>query len=77
MAVRTTLLKSAVGVKLTRIEELSASQKVRATHYRLTTLRPDQPRILADPNAAELAFTAEVAASRKDPTAVRLAAAGH
>ena len=77
MAVRRTLLKSAVGVKLMRVEELSASQKVMATHYRLSTLRLAQPRVLADPGAAESAFTVEVAASMKDPVAVRLAAAGH
>lgn len=77
MAVRKTLLKANVGVKLTRVEELSANQKVMAAHYRLSTLRPAQPRVLVDLGAAEAAFIVEVAASKKDPTCVRLAAAEH
>ncbi len=73
MAVRKTLLKSDTGVCLTRVDEV-AGVKVKATHYRLTTLRPNQPRVIADQALAEAAFAAEVAASRRDPVAVRMAA---
>lgn len=77
MAIRRTLMRSEAGVKLIRVEELSASQKLVSTHYRLSTLRPAQPRVIAEQTMAEAAFRAEVAASCKDPTAMRLAAAGH
>ena len=77
MAVRKTLVKTDAGVKLMRVEELSAGQKLVSTHYRLSTLRLAQPRVLGDQGLAEAAFRAEVVASRQDPTAVRLAAAGH
>ena len=77
MAIRKTLLKAEAGVKLVRVEELSASQRLVATHYRLSTLRPAQPRVLADEGLARSAFAAEVKASRADPNAMRLTAAGH
>ena len=77
MAIRKTLVKAEAGVKLVRVEELSASQKLVATHYRLSTLRPAQPRVLADEGLARSAFVTEVQASKKDPTAMRLAKAGH
>jgi len=77
MAIRKTLMQAEAGVKLTRVEELSASQKLVATHFRLSTLRPAQPRVLADEVLAKAAFAAEVKASQADPTAMRLAAAGH
>jgi hypothetical protein len=75
MAVRKTPLKSDTGVCLTRVEEVEG-QRVRATHYRLTTLRPAQPRVIADLDLAEAAFTREVAASRLDPVAVMMAGRG-
>lgn len=75
MAVRKTPLKSDTGVCLTRVEEVEG-QKVRATHYRLTTLRPAQPRVIADVDLAEAAFIREVAASKLDPVAVMMAARG-
>ncbi len=77
MAIRKTLLKADVGVKLIRVEELTSSQKLISTHYRLSTLRQAQPRVIAEEARADAAFDAEVTASRNDPTAVRLAAAGH
>jgi len=77
MAVRKTLLNSDAGVKLTRIETVTDRGRVDAIHYRLSTLRPSQPRLLADEALAQSAFNVEVAASRRDPTAMRLAQAGH
>ncbi|QTC90467.1 hypothetical protein [Brevundimonas goettingensis] len=65
-------MKSDTGVCLTQVDEV-AGVKVRATHYRLTTLRPNQPRVIADHDLAEQAFAAEVAASKRDPIAVRMA----
>lgn len=67
MRVRKETLRETAGVKLQRIEELSASQKVVSTHYRLSTLRPNQPRILADEDSAGEAFDLEVIASLLDP----------
>lgn len=74
MAVRKTLLRSDTGVCLQRVDEVQG-EKVKATHYRLTTLRPAQPRVLADHDLAEAAFTREVAASKLDPIAVQMSAA--
>jgi len=73
MAVRKTLLKSDTGVCLHRVEEVVGS-KVGPVHFRLSTLRPAQPRVIADKKLAEAAFIAEVAASKKDPIAVQMAA---
>ena len=71
MAVRKTVLKSDTGVCLQRVDEVRG-EKVRATHYRLTTLRPAQPRVIADVSLAEAAFVREVAASKLDPIAVEM-----
>jgi hypothetical protein len=71
MAVRKTPLKFDTGVCLTRVDEIRG-EKVRATHYRLTTLRPAQPRVIADIGLAESAYAREVAGSKMDPIAVRL-----
>lgn len=71
MATRTILLKAEAGVSLERVERLSASQKVVSEHYRLRTLRPAQPRVLADLDDAENAFDLEVIASLSDPIVAR------
>ena len=71
MPIRRTLLKSDTGVCLQRVDEVQG-EKVRATPYRLTTLRPAQPRVLADQILAEAAFVREVAASKLDPVAVAM-----
>lgn len=73
MAVRKTVLKRDTGVVLTRVEEHQGSRPG-PIHYRLTTLRPDQPRVIADLGQAETAFEREVARSKADPVCVRLAA---
>ena len=64
---RKTLIKSEMGVRLERIEELAAQQKAASTRYRLSTYRPPQPRSFADKAAAEAAFRAVVVLSRQDP----------
>lgn len=54
-----------------------ARRLVIATHYRASTLRPAQPRLLADKALTDAVFRAEYAASKTDPTAIRLVEAGH
>lgn len=72
MPIRKTELKATAGVKLVQVDEVGTTGKVLATHYRLTTLRPNQPRVLADVQEAEDAFDLEVVASLMDPTVQRL-----
>lgn len=74
MTTRKTLLKSSVGVRLERVEHLSAQGKVEAQHYVLKTMRPNQPRVLADATEAEDAFDLEVIASLADPVVSRIIA---
>lgn len=72
MPIRKTELKAAAGVKLVQVESITASGKVTDTHYRLSTLRPNQPQVLADLKEAEDAFDLEVLASLADPVVARL-----
>lgn len=74
MPIRKTLLKAKAGVRLERIENLSARGKLLTQHYVLRTLRPNQPRVLSDETAAENAFDLEVIASLMDPVVARLTA---
>ncbi len=67
MPIKKTELKTEAGVKLTLVEEVTPMGTVRSQHYRLTTLRPAQPRVLAEKAAAEDAFDLEVIASLIDP----------
>ena len=67
MPIKKTELKTEAGVKLTLVEEVTPMGTVRSQHYRLTTLRPTQPRVLAEKAAAEDAFDLEVIASLIDP----------
>lgn len=76
MAIRKTLIRTEAGVRLERIEALSGRQKVVSTLYCLRTLRPNQPRMIADRDEAEAAFAREVTASLKDPVIRALVAAG-
>lgn len=68
MSIRKTELKAIAGVELVLVEALGPTGKVTATHYRLSTLRQDQPRVIADHREAEDAFDIEVMASLADPT---------
>ncbi|HWW10968.1 MAG TPA: hypothetical protein VN018_00525 [Brevundimonas sp.] len=75
MPIRKTPLRETAGVKLVQVDEVSADgARVRSTHYRLSTLRPAQPRLIADPDGAETAFDLEVIASLADPTVQRILA---
>ncbi len=68
MPTRKTPLRETQGVKLIQVDEVSGDGlKVRSTHYRLTTLRPDQPQVLTDERDALDAFDLEVIASSSDP----------
>ena len=74
MPIRKTQIKATAGVKLTRVDQLSANQKVVSTHYTVSTLRPEQPRVLGNEDTALQAFDLEVIASLSDPLVQRLAA---
>lgn len=75
MPIRKSVIRETAGVKLQLVEEVSPNgQKVVSTHYRLSTLRPNQPRVLADQRSAEDAFDLEVVASLSDPLVQRLIA---
>jgi len=65
-----TLIKSQAGVRLERVERLSAGQKGGSQTYRLSTLRMNGPRTFADPDAAEEAFDIEVIAALTDPVII-------
>ncbi len=73
MPMRKTPLRETQGVKLIQVEEVSADgTRVRSIHYRLTTLRPNQPQVLAGERDALDAFDLEVIASSADPVVQRL-----
>ena len=72
MPIKKTDLKSQSGVKLILVEEVTPQGTVRSQHYRLTTLRPNQPRVMAHREAAEDAFDLEVIASLADPVVQRM-----
>ena len=72
MPIKKTDLKTEAGVNLTLVEEVTPLGTVKSTHYRLTTLRPNQPRVLAQREAAEDAFDLEVVASLLDPVVQRM-----
>ncbi|KQY96394.1 hypothetical protein [Brevundimonas sp. Root1423] len=73
MPIRKTLVQSKAGVRLERVETLSAQGKLQSQHYVLKTYRPNQPRVLAEERAALDAFDLEVIASLADPIACRMA----
>lgn len=72
MPIKKTDLKAQAGVKLTLVEEVTPMGTVRSQHYRLTTLRSNQPRVLARQDLAEEAFDVEVMASLLDPVVQRM-----
>ena len=72
MPIKKTDLKAQAGVKLTLVEEVTPMGTVRSQHYRLTTLRANQPRVLARQDLAEEAFDVEVMASLLDPIVQRM-----
>lgn len=74
MATRKTLLRSSAGVRLERVERLSAQGKLQTQHFVLKTMRPNQPRVISDEDLAGEAFDLEVVASLMDPVVARLVA---
>lgn len=71
MPVRKTELKTEAGFRLTLVQDVTPRGTVRAKHYRLTSLRPSEPSILARLERAEDAFDLEVIASLMDPVVQR------
>ncbi|MBB5747408.1 hypothetical protein [Brevundimonas variabilis] len=72
MATRQTLVQAKAGVLLEEIEHLSAHGKVIERYFRLSTLRPNQPRVLTCEDDAEEAFFIEVMASLADPVVSKM-----
>ena len=72
MPIKKTNLRTEAGVRLDLIEKISARGKVLDQHYRLSTMRPNQPRILAARTEAEGAYDLELIASLMDPVFQRL-----
>lgn len=73
MPTRKSLIRSTAGVRLERVEQLSAQGRVQQQHFTLRTLRPRGPRVIADETAALDAFDLEVIASLADPVTSKLA----
>ena len=73
MPTRRTLIKASTGVRLERVETLSARGRVQRAYFTLRTLRPNPPRIIAEEAAALDAFDLEVIASLSDPVVSKLA----
>lgn len=67
MTVRRSTLKTASGVRLELLEHVVGGGRVTDRQYRVRTLRANQPRLFADPDAAADAFDLEVIASLADP----------
>ena len=72
MPIKKTNLRTEAGVRLDLIEKISAHGKVLDLHYRLSTMRLNQPRIMAARTEAEDAYDLEVIASLMDPVVQRL-----
>lgn len=66
MTVRRSTLKTASGVRLELLEHVVGGGRVTDRQYRVRTLRPNQPRLFADPDTAAYAFDLEVIASLAD-----------
>jgi hypothetical protein len=61
------LLREEAGVKLIEVGEPKSYGRANGFHYRVSTLRRHQPRVLADLTEAQDAFDLEVIASLMDP----------
>ena len=66
------LLKTEAGVRLEYVDAPRERSGTGGPHWRLTTLRPNQPRVFADGGEAEAAYLIEVEASWRDPIVRRL-----
>jgi hypothetical protein len=67
MASTRKLLREEAGVKLFEVGEPKSYGRANGCHYRISTMRQNQPRVLADLTEAEDAFDLEVIASLLDP----------
>ena len=63
MASTRKLLREEAGVKLFEVGEPKSYGRANGCHYRISTMRQNQPRVLADLTEAEDAFDLEVFAS--------------
>lgn len=72
MASTRKLLREEAGVKLFEIGEPKSYGRANGCHYRISTMRQNQPRVLADLTEAEDAFDLEVIASLLDPVVQQL-----
>ncbi|MGV9010703.1 hypothetical protein [Brevundimonas sp.] len=61
------LLREEAGVKLFEVGEPKSYGRANGSYYRISTMRQNQPRVLADLDEAEDAFDLEVIASLMDP----------
>ena len=76
MTVRMTPLRETAGVLLTRCDEVSVLDRVVTSYFRISTLRPNQPSVLAREEDAHKVFELEVIASLSDPVALKTSIAG-
>lgn len=67
MASTRKLLREEAGVKLIEVGEPKSYGRADGSHYRVSTLRRNQPRVLAELTEAQDAFDLDVIGSLMDP----------
>ena len=72
MASTRKLLREEAGVKLFEVDEPKSYGRANGSHYRISTMRQNQPRVLADLAEAEDAFDLEVISSLLDPVVQKM-----
>ena len=72
MASTRKLLREEAGVKLFEVGEPKSYGRANGSHYRISTMRQNQPRVLADLAEAEDAFDLEVISSLQDPVVQKM-----
>lgn len=73
MPYRKTPLRETSGGQLVPVDEVSTDgTRIRATHDKLSTLRPHQPLLVTDQQEALTAFDLAVTASLADPIMARV-----
>lgn len=72
MASTRKLLREEAGVKLFEVGEPKSYGRANGSHYRISTMRQNQPRVLADLAEAEDAFDLEVISSLLDPVVQKM-----
>jgi hypothetical protein len=66
------LLREEAGVKLFEVGEPKSFGQANGSHYRISTMRLNQPRVSADLAEAEDAFHLEVVSSLLDPVVQKI-----